>query len=60
MVCARLIRKAFADHLAKLFRKIRYRNSAYGVVTAGGHASIDMLLAYIWTKENPPTQRPCC
>ncbi|MBC7622319.1 MAG: IS200/IS605 family transposase [Aeromicrobium sp.] len=54
-VSSRLIRKEFADHLANYFWKVRFWNNAYGVVTAGGHASIDALLAYIQDQESPPT-----
>lgn len=53
-VSSRYIRKEFADHLRKFFWKARFWNSAYGVVSAGGHASIDQLLDYIRDQDSPP------
>ncbi len=46
-VRSRYIRKEFAQHLRKFFWKIRFWNNAYAVVSAGGHASTEQLLAYI-------------
>jgi len=53
-VSSRYIRKEYADHLAQFFWKTRFWNNAYGVVSAGGHASIEQLLAYIQDQETPP------
>ena len=53
-VSSRYIRKEFAQHLSKYFWKVRFWNSAYGVVSAGGHASIEQLIAYIQDQESPP------
>lgn len=53
-VSSRYVRKEFATHLAKFFWKARFWNSAYAVVSAGGHASIEQLLAYIQDQETPP------
>lgn len=53
-VSSRYVRKEFATHLAQFFWKARFWNSAYAVVSAGGHASIDQLLAYIQDQETPP------
>ena len=52
-VSARLLRKEFGAHLAKYYWKARFWNSAYAVVSAGGHASIEQLLAYIQDQEKP-------
>lgn len=52
-VSSRYIRKEFAEHLAQFFWKTRFWSSAYGVVSAGGHASIDQLLAYIRDQDEP-------
>lgn len=53
-VSSRYIRKEFADHLRQFFWKTRFWNSAYSVMSAGGHASIEQLLAYIRDQETPP------
>lgn len=53
-VSSRYLRKEFAAHLRQFFWKARFWNSAYAVVSAGGHASIDPLLAYIQDQETPP------
>lgn len=53
-VSSRYIRKEFADHLRQFFWKTRFWNSAYAVMSAGGHASIEQLLAYIRGQETPP------
>ncbi len=53
-VSSRYLRKEFAAHLRQFFWKARFWNSAYAVVSAGGHASIDQLLAYIQDQETPP------
>ena len=53
-VSSRYMRKEFAQHLSQFFWKLRFWNSAYGVVSAGGHASIEQLLAYIQDQETPP------
>lgn len=53
-VSSRYIRKEFATHLQGYFWKVRFWNSAYGVVSAGGHASIEQLLAYMQDQESPP------
>lgn len=53
-VSSRYIRKEFADHLRQFFWKTRFWNSAYAVMSAGGHASIEQLLAYIRDQETPP------
>lgn len=53
-VSSRYIRKEFADHLRQFFWKTRFWNSAYAVMGAGGHASIEQLLAYIRDQETPP------
>lgn len=53
-VSSRYIRKEFADHLRQFFWKTRFWNSAYAVMSAGCHASIEQLLAYIRDQETPP------
>ncbi len=53
-VSSRYIRKEFAEHLSKFFWKARFWNGAYGVVSAGGHASMEQLIAYIQDQESPP------
>jgi putative transposase len=53
-VSSRYIRKEFAEHLARYFWKARFWNSAYGVVSAAGHANIEQLLAYIQDQDSPP------
>ncbi len=53
-VSSRYMRKEFASHLKRFFWKTRFWNSAYAVVSAGGHASIEQLLAYIQDQETPP------
>ena len=53
-VSARYIRKEFEAHLAKYSWKAKFWNNAYAVVSAGGHASIEQLLAYIQDQEKPP------
>ncbi len=53
-VSARLIRKEFADHLAVFYWKAKFWNHAYAVVSAGGHASIEQLIAYVRDQEKPP------
>ena len=53
-VSARLIRKEFGAHLKQYYWKARFWNNAYAVVTAGGHASIEQLLAYVQDQESPP------
>jgi putative transposase len=52
-VSSRHIRKDFAAHLARYFWKNPFWNSAYGVVTAGGHANLEQLLAYLLDQEKP-------
>jgi len=47
-VSSRYLRREFEQHLKRFFW-----NNAYGVVTAGGHASIEQLLAYIQDQEAP-------
>ncbi|WP_197033161.1 IS200/IS605 family transposase [Thiomonas sp. FB-Cd] len=54
-VSSRYIRKEFAQHLRKFFWKVQFWNNAYAVVSAGGHASIEQLLAYIQDQEQPPS-----
>jgi putative transposase len=53
-VSSRYMRKEFANHLRRFFWKTRFWNSAYAVVSAGGHASIEQLLAYIQDQDTPP------
>ncbi|KLR58972.1 IS200/IS605 family transposase [Diaphorobacter sp. J5-51] len=53
-VSSRYIRKEYAGHLSKFFWKARFWNSAYAVVSVGGHASIEQLLEYIRDQEAPP------
>lgn len=53
-VSSRYLRKEFEAHLRKFFWKKRFWNNAYGVVSAGGHASIEQLLHYIQDQEAPP------
>jgi putative transposase len=53
-VSSRYIRKEFAEHLRRYFWKARFWNSAYGVVSAGGHASIEQLLECVRDQETPP------
>jgi len=52
-VSSRYLRREFEQHLKRFFWKKRFWNNAYGVVTAGGHASIEQLLAYIQDQEAP-------
>jgi putative transposase len=52
-VSARLMRKEFAEHLRRFFWKTKFWNSAYAVVSVGGHASIEQLVAYIQHQEKP-------
>lgn len=54
-VSARLIRKEFGAHLARYYWKAKFWNNAYAVVSAGGHASIEQLVAYIQDQDKPPT-----
>lgn len=54
-VSSRRIRKEFAMHLSAYFWKVRFWNSAYAVVSAGGHASIEQLLSYIQNQDSPPS-----
>jgi REP element-mobilizing transposase RayT len=44
----------YAQQLRRFFWKARFWNSAYGVVTAAGHASIEQLLEHIQDQERPP------
>lgn len=53
-VSSRYLRKEFEEHLRAYFWKKRFWNNAYGVVSAGGHASIEQLLHYIQDQEAPP------
>jgi putative transposase len=53
-VSSRYLRKEYAAHLRRFFWKARFWNSAYAVVSAGGHANIEQLLAYIQDQETPP------
>jgi putative transposase len=53
-VSSRYLRKEYAAHLKRFFWKTRFWNSAYGVLSAGGHASIEQLLEYIQDQETPP------
>ncbi|MFN3982786.1 MAG: IS200/IS605 family transposase [Caldilinea sp.] len=53
-VSSRYVRKEFAQHLQHFFWKSRFWNSAYGVISVGGHASIEQLLQYIQDQETPP------
>lgn len=52
-VSSRYLRRGFEQHLKRFFWEKRFWNNAYGVVTAGGHASIEQLLAYIQDQEAP-------
>ena len=52
-VSARLVRKEFAAHLKSYFWKDRFWSSSYAVVTAGGHASLEQLIAYVQGQEKP-------
>lgn len=47
------VRKEFAGHLRKFFWKTRFWSSAYAAVSAGGHANIKQLLAYIQAQDTP-------
>lgn len=53
-VSSRYIRNEFKEHLRAYFWKKRFWDSAYGVVSAGVHASIEQLLHYIQDQEAPP------
>jgi putative transposase len=53
-VSSRLIRKEFSKDLARYYWKPYLWNKAYAVVSAGGHASIDVLMKYIQNQETPP------
>lgn len=53
-VSAGLTRKECAEHLQKHFWKVKFWNGANAVVSAGGHASIEQLVAYIRDQEPPP------
>ena len=52
-VSARLIRKEYAEQLKPFFWKNKFWNNAYAVVSAGGHASLEQLLAYIQDQASP-------
>lgn len=52
-VSSRYIRQEFAAHLQRFFWKNRFWTSAYGVLSAGGHASIAQLLEYIQDQDSP-------
>lgn len=52
-VSSRKIRQEFAGRLARYYWKNVFWNSAYAVVSAGGHASIEQLVAYIQNQETP-------
>lgn len=54
-VSARAVRKEFASHLARFFWKKQFWNSAYAVVSAGGHANIEQLMQYIRCQDEPAT-----
>jgi putative transposase len=53
-VSARLIRKEFGAHLARYYWKAKFWNNAYAAVSAGRHASIEQLVAYIQDQDKPP------
>ena len=53
-VSSRYIRKEYADHLKRFFWKNKFWNNADGVVSSGGHASIEQLLEYVRDQETPP------
>lgn len=52
-VSARYIRNEFAPQLARYFWKAKFWNSAYAVVSAGGHASIERLIDYVRDQDAP-------
>lgn len=53
-VSARYLRKEFAAHLRGYYWKAKFWNNAYAVVSAGGQAGIEALLAYVRDQERPP------
>ncbi len=53
-VTARRLRSEYPEHLAKYFWKPYFWNKAYAVVSVGGRASLETLLAYIQDQETPP------
>lgn len=52
-VSSRYIRKEFEQHLKSFFWKTKFWNSSYAVVSAGGHANLEQLLATIQDQEKP-------
>jgi putative transposase len=52
-VSSRLIRKEFSQDLIRYYWKPYFWNKAYAVVSAGGHASIEVLMQYIQEQETP-------
>lgn len=52
-VSARHLRKEYASHLSAYFWRPMFWNNAYGVVSAGGHASMAQLLTYIQNQDSP-------
>jgi putative transposase len=52
-VSARGVRQEFEEHLARYYWKKVFWNSAYGVVSAGGHASLEAVLKYIQDQSSP-------
>lgn len=52
-VSARAMRKEFGLHLARYYWKAKFWANSYAVVSAGGHASMEQLLAYIQNQERP-------
>ena len=55
-VSSRRIRLEFAGHFREFFWKPIFWNSAYAVISTGGHASIETLLRYIQNQEAPKAQ----
>ena len=55
-VSSRAMRKEYAQHLSTYYWKTMFWNGAYAVLSAGGHASLEKLLAYIQDQEKPPQE----
>lgn len=52
-VSARRLRKEFAKHLQHYYWKPYFWNRAYAVISVGGRANIETLLAYIQNQDDP-------
>ncbi|NEQ48266.1 MAG: IS200/IS605 family transposase [Leptolyngbya sp. SIOISBB] len=57
-VSARKMRQEFAKQLRPFYWKPYFWNRAYGLMTTGGRASIEILLKYIENQDDPRKLRP--